>query len=535
MTFLPIVTRELRLKARRPRTYYDRCAIAAVATVLCLGIVTIRLGTGGNPAQIGQDLYWAFSSVAFGFCLLAGPVLAADCVSEEKREGTIGLLFLTDLNGHDVVLGKWVAASLPPFYALLASIPILGLSFFLGGVTQGEFWRMTAVLLTTLFLSLSACLFVSTMSRDSRRAFVAAGALVFMLTLAPLLAAIDALGSKGGTGPGLPVLPSAGSLWFGVTDIRYLADAEAFWRSLFVLLLLGVLFLALAGAALPHCWQERPPAQERLRRLPGWRFRARMTRTRTAKRRRALDTSPALWLAERTTLNASATRLFWGVSLAVWACGYAALRERVLSESAVYGAVYVLHAAVKCWVAWEASRRLSEDKSSGALELLLTTPLSERTILAGWLMGLKRRLQWPVAAILALDAHLWKNGESGEWMLVVLAATGLFVADTYTLCWAGLWLGLNARNSTQAFVLTMGRVLVLPWFAFLALAAIWIALTQDTPFLSEPGTLVVAWFLGSYALDVGFCAWAIHKLSGDFRLAAARGYGPVRPAFRFAF
>ena len=45
------------------------------------------------------------------YCLLEGTRLAADCRGEEKREGTLGLLFLTDLQGYDVVLGKYLATS----------------------------------------------------------------------------------------------------------------------------------------------------------------------------------------------------------------------------------------------------------------------------------------------------------------------------------------------------------------------------------------------------------------------------------------
>jgi len=40
------------------------------------------------------------------------------------------------------------------------------------------------------------------------------------------------------------------------------------------------------------------------------------------------------------------------------------------------------------------------------------------------------------------------------------------------------------------------------------------------------------WFVGSYALDVGMCAWGINKLSDDFR--AVRRVKSNRP-FPFAF
>ena len=64
---------------------------------------------GLRSGGAGKALYTTLTGFAFGLCLLAGVLLTADCLSEEKREGTLGLLFLTDLKGYDVVLGKFMA------------------------------------------------------------------------------------------------------------------------------------------------------------------------------------------------------------------------------------------------------------------------------------------------------------------------------------------------------------------------------------------------------------------------------------------
>ncbi len=525
MNFLPIVTRELRLRARKPRTYYSRCAMAVVATLMSLGVITLSFSAGHNPTQIGQDLYRAFSAVAFAFSLLAGLAVTSDSLSEEKREGTLGLLFLTDLKGYDVVLGKLAATSLPSFYALLAAIPILALPFFLGGVSSGEFWRMTAVLFTTLLFSLSSGLFVSAISRDGRRAFVATAAAVSILTVAPLLPAYHVMGPQGVLAVVLASLPSPGPLFIGVPDSKCLAPQ--FWRTLFSLHLFSVFVLALASALLPRLWQERGVRIGRRRSPREWICRWEPSVRSRARQRRRLEINPMLWLAERTALNPWATHAFWTLTFAMWAVGFVALRSRSTPPQVVFGAVYVLHVTVKCWVAWEASRRFAEDKRSGALELLLTTPIDERAVLVGWLLGLKRRFLAPVTVLFMLDMHLWWSSDSGQWLLAMVAAVGLFVADTYTLCWVGLWQGLNARNSIRAFLATIGRVLVFPWFAFLAVFGVWGLLFPGSRFLSAPEWLAVIWFLASYALDVGFCAWAINKLSDDFRATAESHFEPV--------
>ncbi len=51
-----------------------------------------------------------------------------DSISHEKRRDSSALLFLTDLRGLDVVLGKLAAHALNLLYAIMAAFPILGLA-----------------------------------------------------------------------------------------------------------------------------------------------------------------------------------------------------------------------------------------------------------------------------------------------------------------------------------------------------------------------------------------------------------------------
>src|SRR4030095_12909288 len=124
MTFLPIVERELRVAARRPMTYWTRFSAASLAIVISAWVWLGLARRDAPPASLGQTLFGALSVLVFGFCLLAGVRNTADSVSEEKREGTLGLLFLTDLKGYDVVLGKFVANSVNSVYAALALFPV---------------------------------------------------------------------------------------------------------------------------------------------------------------------------------------------------------------------------------------------------------------------------------------------------------------------------------------------------------------------------------------------------------------------------
>jgi ABC-type transport system involved in cytochrome c biogenesis permease component len=172
---LPIAIRELRVSARNKATHRLRLyfAVGAVAVGGGIGLL-FSMGGGLAGSQAGIWIFGALKWIAFVFACAAGVFLTADCLSEEKREGTLGLLFLTDLRGHDVVLGKLLATSLRTFYSLLAIFPVMALSFVLGGVAAEDFQHSLLSLCNTLFFSLALGMAVSAMSRDPHKAMTAA-------------------------------------------------------------------------------------------------------------------------------------------------------------------------------------------------------------------------------------------------------------------------------------------------------------------------------------------------------------------------
>src|SRR5215472_17989833 len=163
MTFLPIVDRELRAAARRRGTFRLRWFVVLIGLIVTFAALSF-LAAGAGPRNVGGPLFAVLTVCAFFLCPLLGVALTADSLSEEKREGTLGLLFLTDLKGYDVVLGKFAATSLDSIYGLLGILPVLALPLSIGGVTGDEFWRMVLALANALFFSLCAGILVSARS-----------------------------------------------------------------------------------------------------------------------------------------------------------------------------------------------------------------------------------------------------------------------------------------------------------------------------------------------------------------------------------
>ena len=121
MNLFPIVSRELLVASRRLGTYASRFAIALLIFAV-VGYWMILVGVENYPAhRAGNDMFYSVSCILIFLCNIAGVYLTADCLSEEKRNGTLGLLFLTNLRGYQVVLGKMSVGAIQGVLGLMAA------------------------------------------------------------------------------------------------------------------------------------------------------------------------------------------------------------------------------------------------------------------------------------------------------------------------------------------------------------------------------------------------------------------------------
>ena len=162
-TASPAFRRELLEMARRPATHVVRSlAVAVMAVVVWNAVEPLRLG----EATSGRSLFIGLNRLVFAFLWIMGPLLTADCLSREKREETIGLLFLTPLRPIEVVLSKVAAHCLQGGSVLLAVVPVLVVPLLLGGITLPDIFRMALLQSAALALALTSGLLASSLCRD---------------------------------------------------------------------------------------------------------------------------------------------------------------------------------------------------------------------------------------------------------------------------------------------------------------------------------------------------------------------------------
>ena len=543
MTLLPIVARELRVAARRRSTYWVRCG--AALTLIIIGTWLFLMMQPQPPQEVSVFLFEVLTAIAVFHCLVRGVWVTSDCLSEEKREGTLGLLFLTDLKGYDVVFGKLVATSLNAFYGLLAVVPLMAVPLLMGGVTLGEFGRTALVAINALFFSLTLGICVSSMSRSAARAMVTAFVLLLIFTGAlPALAAWLGYLNQTQKIPEALLLPSVGCSYYFAFDKPYRTGQSDFLHSMLVIHGLSWLFLAVACVIAPRSWRERPAGAQRLR----WRERWRAwsygdVSERAAYRRHLLARNAYYWLAARARLKPAHLWSVLGLVACAWTWGVAKFHRDWLTDGVYLMTAGFLVLLLKSWFALEAGQQLAEDRKHGALELLLSTPLTVRDILHGQFLALRRQFLGPLVAVLCA-LSLFMAGESSEtvmeddrrwWILFWSAVMLMLVADLGALYWLGMWQGLTARSPTRAASTSVTFILVVPWIAFALLSLVFALVSLNGESGPGPTFFLGLWFGLGIAADVAFGAWARHKLLNEFRSAAALRYAASRGFWKRLF
>ncbi len=534
MTFLPIVDRELRETSRRAATYWLRCRVAFFS------ILVGGIGYGVNfiypPLKLGTFLFWGLSGISMSFCLFAGRRSTADCLSQEKREGTLGLLFLTDLKGYDVVFGKMVGTSIAAFYALLTILPVMAVALLAGGVTKGELWRMSLVQVNTLFLSLAIGIFASSVSRQYRTAMAANFYVMLMVMgMATALTFVDKTAPE-------PLKYSSPIYTFMLcSESAYNLLAMDFWRSLAATHAIAWTLTALACWIVPRTWGDKQPKPAAKRR--SLRNLARMLNYGSREkgvefRKRALNINAYFWMAAKARLKPAQVWVFlvlagvWWAD-ARWRGGVLIMNGEILATAAL-----ILNGALRLWILTEAGQAMFEDRKGGAFELILVTPQTVRDIVRGQWLALRRQFLRPLLVVTVVELEFMRRLGGSDVFLFGLAGLIILWADSAAIGWVAMDAAMRQKTQTKALVFTLTRILILPWAVF-AIVIMSIQLLREAEImrldLEERGS-VCLWLGLSLVLDIVFGSVARWRLLKDFRslaLPSAYGEPPRRPVREF--
>jgi ABC-type transport system involved in multi-copper enzyme maturation permease subunit len=158
--------RSLREQSRTKFTFLFRTAIG----LLILFIVAENHRQFVNTPALGLAVLTILSWVNFFAITVFGLGTFASAITEEKEEGTLGLMLMTRLNPLAILLGKSTARLFDGLMLLAVQVPFTMLCVTLGGVSQGQILRCYGILASFLFLLCNVALLWSVVCRRTGRA-----------------------------------------------------------------------------------------------------------------------------------------------------------------------------------------------------------------------------------------------------------------------------------------------------------------------------------------------------------------------------
>jgi ABC-type transport system involved in multi-copper enzyme maturation permease subunit len=526
MAILPVIVRELRMQSRQPFTYWLR-TIGAISVFAAVAFALWRMNEAQNARmnmlQAIQSRYVGFSSLAtpptpneiqtfgttlFGklnLCIFAGiwllvPLATADAISRERRDGTLPLLYLTELRSLGIVLGKTFVHGLRSASLFLTMAPWLMLPLVFGGIGLRDIALAFMLNAASLLLAQSAGLLASTFPRDRLKAAILAEFFALILLLALLqahgtiLSGAAAAGPLSGAGQGLTgrwnynirllwdILTSgwgdSGILSRTLSQIEYATDCELHvnyyggwfggyglsqeqtnWQLLWATLspagqtywirgVAGLLFVALliliaaiwaATRRVERSWRDAvvtPTASDLTKALFSPRFGVQTLRRRLS---RSLDANPIGWLHLYST---SARMVKWG-----W-CIFIVLIEVVISSNSsdLYAVQLWLGVVLLLGLTFSATGSFREELQNGAFELLLVTPLRERQIIIGRVRGLWRQFLPAMAVYGAATIYLASGWKTEDYASEAWTAFARTMIAFCTLPFIGLYFSVQRWN-----------------------------------------------------------------------------------------
>lgn len=380
-----------------------------------VGLALLVWNVQGTIGNVGGKIFQIFHVLWACVLLLLSIGLTAPVLVSERIGGTLGLLFLTCLRPFEVVGGKGLAALLRMTTLWLSGLPIGMVPFVMGSVTLFDAMFYATFQFAMVSCGLSAGLLFSAATKDRKSAL--RGAIGVGLGMATIVLGIWGVFS-------LPL--SFTPVWVRhIVGTAYALGAGG-----------GVLLFTLfaSAAILGRRWREgsdtapNAPAPDPVEATEQahWQHAWREGHGRVMRGRR-----PLAWLRLR---EPGRIETFWMWAIGVVVAWVVAL---AIERSWPVEAVGVLLFA---FMGMQGSTGYREEAASGALELILTTPMRDRALLWNrvWLAGREFGLAIGVHVLLAtwaLRVSLFERATHPEALF--WPALGLWIAPMVGLCVSG--------------------------------------------------------------------------------------------------
>lgn len=459
----PVFIVEMVAVARRWQTYAVRAGLVAFL-LITLSLVwandhrASQMYAGGqlnhkDYAELGSGFATAILMTQLALVLLAAPAATAGAICLDKMRGNLTLLMATHLTSLEIILGKLFARLMPVLCLIAASLPVLFATSLLGGVSGELLVSGFVVLVGAAVASCAIALVFSVYVGKPHEALM----LSYFVILAWLLCYPLFAGITGIAPPRWMLLinpfammfaPMSQFLQIGPGDYIYYVSATF----IFAAVIIGWVIWRLRRIVLI---QSNRPLRKR------WSIFA------IPRRRRIhwLNSNPLRWYERHRKRLSRAGRVIWfifvGGSLAasVWVM-IRTLEFRSRDEVAMVSNTLIVGIGLLLTTVG-AVTALADERARGSLDILMTTPLTTRQIVAAkWRAAfatVPKVLALPivVAGVVLLanwgdTGRFGRNSDTGIrcilWLVIILQwlSCGLLLTSV------GFWLATLVKHFGRA-------------------------------------------------------------------------------------
>ncbi len=191
MTFLALLTKEMRVRMRRERTIW--VIVVYILLIGSLGWLVISNSSRtantivNSWSSIGYLLYMLLLLVQIFLILFVTPAFTATTINGEKERQTFDLLLCSQLSAFSLISGKLLAGMMNALLLIAASFPIFSLVFFFGGVSPLQALQALLVSVMTALVAAALGVFCSTIFQRPTVSTAITYMLVLLWLILPLI------------------------------------------------------------------------------------------------------------------------------------------------------------------------------------------------------------------------------------------------------------------------------------------------------------------------------------------------------------
>lgn len=179
MRLNPIVKKDVMVQSRSMKICWGVFAYELILALVFLLAMLVIQGNSIYSTYSTDNIYsymvWLYPVLGMTQLAVLGlvvPVKTASSISGEKERQTFDIMMTTSMTPFSIVMGKVMTAIVQSMFYVVASMPIMALSFIIGGVSWGYLFWFLGVALLVSFFSASIGILCSSLCRKSISAVI---------------------------------------------------------------------------------------------------------------------------------------------------------------------------------------------------------------------------------------------------------------------------------------------------------------------------------------------------------------------------